>query len=675
MRRISHRSILLLVASFSASAAAQTAPSQAAGAPIPIEHFTRFDEFGGVKISPDGKFLALQTRQDVHKPLTSHTAITFIDIEKRKAEATIAGAPGLEIADYRWLSPTRLLLTTSQRYTELSAPGATNYALAIDRDGRFRQRLYCCTPYAQWGMPASLRVGGSDLLGIADARHVVIAEHPTRDYGAARRADPHMKPSVYRLDTYSGNYVDLGVVPLRGAQLLLDRSARLRFALGLDEHSKVVLAWKPEPEGEWTRLFLKELRTESIVPRRFSSDNRSVFLTGVREGETLAALYRLDLQTQKLERLHTFDGVDVGDVIADFADREVVGVRGYGDRPLEHWLQPDDPEAQIWQTLHRAFPQQHVSLTSATSDGRQAIVFVESDTNPGDYYLFDTGSKQAQFLRAARAWIDPKQMRAKEPIALTARDGLQLHGYVTRPAGDGPHPMVVLPHDGPFAVRDTWEFDWEVQLLASRGYAVLQVNYRGSRGYGIDFERAAYGEWGAKVQDDIADATRWAIAQGIASREQICIYGKAYGGYAAVMAVARDPDLYRCAIGYNGIYDLELARSDDADNGGKSIERAFGTDMEQLRARSLAFNARGIVDVAPNVRNIKAGVLLIYGDDAAYKDSRHALLLEKALERSGKHFEAMAVVRHDEQLYADTTRREVYERILQFLAANLSARP
>jgi len=232
--------------------------------------------------------------------------------------------------------------------------------------------------------------------------------------------------------------------------------------------------------------------------------------------------------------------------------------------------------------------------------------------------------------------------------------------------------MVVLPHGGPFGVRDTWEFDWEVQLLANRGYAVLQVNYRGSPGYGIDFERAAYGEWGVKVQDDIADATRWAIEQGMASRERICIYGKDYGGYAAVMAVAREPDLYRCVIGYNGIYDLELARSADTGDGGKAVERAFGSELKQLRERSLTFDALGIVDAAPNVRSVKVPVLLIYGNDAWYKDSQHGSLMKTALQRNGKQVESLEVVRHDEELYNGSTRAEVYERILKFLAANLN---
>jgi dipeptidyl aminopeptidase/acylaminoacyl peptidase len=265
-------------------------------------------------------------------------------------------------------------------------------------------------------------------------------------------------------------------------------------------------------------------------------------------------------------------------------------------------------------------------------------------------------------------------MRPKEPIALAARDGLPLHGYVTRPAGPGPHAMVVMPHDGPLGERDTWEFDWEVQLLASRGYAVLQVNYRGSAGYGSDFLRAGYGEWGARVHDDIADATRWAIEQRIASADRICIYGKAYGGYAALMGAARAPDLYRCAIGYNGVYDLELSASKHAVWGDQSLNRAFGGEA-QWRARSLTLDARKVMRPAVNAQAIKAPVLLIYGEPGWSTDYQHARNMRLALEKSGAQPELMPVLRHHTQLYDETTRREVYVGILKFLDEKLRTPP
>jgi pimeloyl-ACP methyl ester carboxylesterase len=158
--------------------------------------------------------------------------------------------------------------------------------------------------------------------------------------------------------------------------------------------------------------------------------------------------------------------------------------------------------------------------------------------------------------------------------------------------------MVVLPHGGPYGVRDWWEFDPEVQLLASRGYAVLQVNYRGSGFISMDFERAGYREWGGKMQDDLTDATHWAIQQKIAAPDRICIYGASYGGYAALMGVVREPDLYRCAIGYAGIYDLELRLESgalsDSHRGKAFLERSLGTRAADTRhgGRASRFRAR-----------------------------------------------------------------------------------
>jgi dipeptidyl aminopeptidase/acylaminoacyl peptidase len=193
--------------------------------------------------------------------------------------------------------------------------------------------------------------------------------------------------------------------------------------------------------------------------------------------------------------------------------------------------------------------------------------------------------------------------------------------------------MVVMPHGGPHGIRDVWEFDPEVQLLANRGYAVLQVNFRGSGGYGMDFGRAGYGEWGAKMQDDLTDATRWAIEQKIAPADRVCIYGASYGGFAALMGAAREPDLYRCAIGYAGVYDLELMRQagdiPDSRGGRVYLDLVLGTDAAKLRAQSPVNNAQ----------NIKTPVLLIHGKVDGRADYEHAKRMRAALEKNQKKVE------------------------------------
>jgi len=447
--------------------------------------------------------------------------------------------------------------------------------------------------------------------------------------------------------------------------LLVDRNDEVRFAVGENLAFQTAVTWKPQPGAPWQEFALPGFEASTLDPSGFSADNNSVVFTGVREGESLRNVYRLNLQTQAVDKLYGYDGVDVSDIVTDFAGREIIGVRADTSKAEYHWLAEDDPAAKLYVALERAFPQQSVEITSVTQDGTLVIAFVSSDRNPGDYYLFDTRAKRADLVRTTRDWIQPRLMRPKEAIEITARDGLKLHAYLTRPAGNGPHPLIVLPHGGPHGVRDSWDFDDEAQLFANRGYAVLQVNYRGSGGYGVAFETAGYRQWGASMQDDVTDATRWAIEHGVAPANRICIYGASYGGFAALMGVAREPDLYRCAIGYAGVYDLPLmfdsGDTPDSRFGRDYLDRVLGNDMKQLRARSPVYMAE----------NIKAPVLLIHGKDDTRADYAHAKRMRDALEQHQKKVEWLALGGEGHGIYDEDSRRDVYERILQFLDTNL----
>jgi dipeptidyl aminopeptidase/acylaminoacyl peptidase len=386
----------------------------------------------------------------------------------------------------------------------------------------------------------------------------------------------------------------------------------------------------------------------------------------VREGESLDGLFSLDLETHKVEKLYGHAEVDIDRLVRGEDGRSIVGVRVYTDRPEYHWLVPDDPVAVVIQALQRSVPGQSVSLTSLSRDGRRGIAFVSSDVNPGHYFIIDTETMQTEHFAPARRWIDAALMRPKEPIALSARDGLPLRGYITQPAGEGPHPLVVLPHGGPHQVRDDWAFDPEVQLLASRGYAVLQVNFRGSSGYGMDFEAAGYREWGGRIQDDIADATRWAVAEGIAEEGRICIYGSSFGGYSALMSAVREPGLYQCVVAFAGVYDLELMFSSGdiprSRLGRTYLDEVLGRNTSLLRENSPVNHAE----------RLEAPVLLIHGRDDWRADVSHARSMKAALEKAQKPHEWLELRREGHGIYDDDLRKETYERILAFLGQHLA---
>jgi dipeptidyl aminopeptidase/acylaminoacyl peptidase len=396
-----------------------------------------------------------------------------------------------------------------------------------------------------------------------------------------------------------------------------------------------------------------------------SEDGQSVYFVGVESDSLYSALFCMDLQTKGITKVFGFEDKEIYDLIFDLRGKRIIGVVSYIDKPVIHWLDKNDKSAQTRMSLISAFSPQTVRIVTTTEDGSLAVFLVSSDTNPGYFYLLETKTNKAYPLQPARAWINSEDMCPKQPITFKARDGLTLHGYITRPKGAGPYPMVVLPHGGPHGVRDTWGFDSEVQLFANRGYAVLQVNYRGSGGFGEVFEQLGYREWGGKIQDDITDATLWAIDQNITTRDRVCIFGSSFGAYAALEGVVREPTLYRCAVGYAGIYDLELmfstADTSRSKTGESYLKKVLGSDTDLLRAWSPVYNAG----------KIKVPVLLIHGKEDWRADFKQATRMKSALEENNKKFEWMELRREGHGVHDEETRTEVYERIIDFLDKHL----
>ena len=277
-------------------------------------------------------------------------------------------------------------------------------------------------------------------------------------------------------------------------------------------------------------------------------------------------------------------------------------------------------------------------------------------------YLFDRDSGSVRFLMKGAPQLDPARMSKVVPFSFKARDGLTLYGYMTMPRGGGKGlPTIINPHGGPIGIRDDWGFNGEAQLLASRGYLVVQLNYRGSGGYGQAFEDRGHGEWGTKMQDDLTDVTRWVAAQGYADPSRVCIYGGSYGGYASLMAVAKEPDLYKCAVGYAGVYDLEMMyhKGDvsERESGKRYLRRTIGTDETQLHARSPAFLAD----------RIKAPVFLAAGLKDERAPPEQTAAMRDALKAAGHPAEEVILEPNEMHgFYAEDAQFNLYAKMLAF---------
>jgi dipeptidyl aminopeptidase/acylaminoacyl peptidase len=634
---------------------------------LPLDYFTRSDETGTIKLSPQGDYVAITTGQ--------HGAefLRFVNLDNPKQGGAAIRAPdGLAIFDFYWASNTRVVFMIAERQPGQVAPAWTGQIYAVDRDGTRQALIY--------GYRAQENVTGTHLrvrqasyatpevvsLLDSDDRNIVITEMPWKLMGDAYYYDPDAKPTITKLDIHSGKEARLGQAPLAGATVIVDRDDVPRFAVGDTADNRLAVAWRRTKDADaWEEFELPDFREDTVVPIRFTADNSAVLFFGVRTGQRYRALFQFTLADHSIKQLIDIPDADVLDIVTDFQDRDVIGVTGYTDKLVYRWLLPDHPAARLQQALQRAFAGNEVRFLNHSADGKRAIVFVNSDVAPGEYFLLNTETKQADMIRTARSWIDLEKMRPREPIELQSRDGLPLRGYLTRPAGDGPHPLIVLPHGGPHGIRDYWTFDSEAQLFANRGYAVLQLNFRGSGGYGIDFQYAGYREWGAKMQDDLTDATKWAIDKKITTADRICIYGGSYGGYAALMGVVREPKLYRCAIGYAGVYDLQLMYETGdiprSKSGGNYLNLVLGNDPAELRARSPAAQAA----------KIEVPVFLIHGKEDFRADYQQATRMKTELEKAGKAVEWIALRGEGHGVYDDETRKELYEAVLKFLEKNL----
>ncbi len=394
---------------------------------------------------------------------------------------------------------------------------------------------------------------------------------------------------------------------MQRARFVTDRSGAPRFAVGAGSDNFSKLHYREAGGRDWRLVNDESVSGVHEFAVGFAEDGRTAILWRERK-DGPDAIVAWDPATGERRELLVDPVVDPPGVIRSVVGDVPVGVRYAHDGIRTRFFDPQSPTARLYRQLEKAFPGEAVAVTSSTKDGRLLLVKVWSDRNPGDFYLFDTEAKKAEPVFSRRLWIDPAKGAPTRGVSLTARDGLTLHGYLTLPPGADPatpRPMVLLPHGGPFGVYDTWGFDEEVQILARAGYAVLQVNYRGSGNYGLAFKQAGAREWGRKMQDDLTDATRWAIERKIADPARICIYGASYGGYAALMGVAREPDLYRCAAGYVGVYDMVKMHKDDS--GDSRSSRNWALDWLGPRENMAAISPTGMAS------RIKVPVFLAAG--------------------------------------------------------------
>ncbi len=629
---------------------------------IPLEDLVRNPKLREARISPTGEYLAVTV------PINEQVAMVVL----RTSDLTplkVTQLPNKQgVGPFYWSGPERLVFAGAKPIDSLGGrPGLNGSWYAVDADGDKPRSLieYGTQSATQKGKSVSYFSSFSMRDPVRDDDGHVLMQVT---YGGSK--DGGLSELV-EVDTYSGRRKTLMKGPDFNCGFALTPEREARFASctreldGTRTASRIYL----RENDSWKEIYDSEASGVRYYIERVVDDGRALAYSDDGKGPSGLGWFAAD---GSFEEIFREGGVDAEGVLSALDGKTPLGVFSNPDYPAVKLFDNEHPDAVLYRSLASSFPGKFVRFASATADGKQAVVVASGDRDPGSFYLFDRESGKARFLLKIFPWLDEDKLAEVRPFKMKARDGVELRGYLTIPAGhDKPSnlPMIVNPHGGPYGPRDEWAYSPDTQILASRGYLVLQVNFRGSGGYGEAFTELGHRQWGGTMQDDVTDATLWAVQQGYANADRICIYGGSYGGYAALMGVAKEPDMYKCAAGNVGVYDMPMMyqKGDirERDSGQAFLKKVLGTSESDLIARS------------PNrlANQIKASVFLSAGNRDDRAPAAHTIAMYDALKKAGNPVEERDYILQSKEghgFYNEANKLNYYTRLLDFFNRNLA---
>jgi len=628
---------------------------------ISLQDFARHDQFIQVKISPTGQYLAATRRADA-----GNVELVVIDRTKMQVVSQRHFSGDDTIGSVEWANEERLLITMARQIGALEQPQGTGELFAVDANGkkaimlngyRSKERDTTVADVIDW-LPE-------------EKNEVVISHYNWR----------HKEPYVdfYQLNIVSGRKKRLGGAPIRAVsgsavRALTDSEGYPKLVVGLDpkDTNKLLMLYRAERSGDWRTLASYERKKGSFIPLTFSADDSAIWGVSNSETDTMA-LAKVDIDTGKETILAKNKHVDMSPIFSFRGGRtvELIGASFEYDQIDNYFFDSvqDKAFSSALQGLIAAFPNSSVNVTSATSDNKLMVLSVVSSNKPRTFYLFDSKQNQVSFLLHSAPWLAEKPLPQTQSITYKTRDGQEIVALLTLPVGVEAKnlPLILLPHGGPHGVRDSIaQLDKDAKVLASHGYAVLQPNFRGSGGFGSAFIVSGYKKWGTMMIDDMTDGVRHLIDTGIADSRRVAVYGGSYGGYASLMSVIREPDLYRCAINFVGMSDLSLMYEEgdttESNLGIDTLEDYIGRSDEVLKGQSAIHN----------LDKLKVPVFIIHGAEDRRVPLIQAEVLKKAFDERGHPYEWMVKEKEGHGFYKPENEAERWERMLKFLEKHMS---
>lgn len=518
---------------------ATIAPAPPAQPAYTLKDFAALPLMDAPALSPNGLHVASRVAIDGEQRLV------IADIHEGPGRIRSMGLGENDLNWWQWANDDWLIAGVGAESNMQGMPWYVSRVVSVKRDGS-KMNMLAKNVAAQ---------NADDVIWIArDGSPRIMLSYQSSIYSN----DPGFWPKVDEIDVSTGRMHNVVAPKAFVGRWFTDAAGTVRMGVGYNDSTRTAkLLYRPDGKTSFRTIDRADRRRdESLVsPLLFTADPNKAIAEDDREGTD--ALYELDLATLELgKKIFSVPGFDIGSISADSSGMALAGVGYTADAPSVHWF--DATLAKIQADLDKAVPDRRARIISLSRDRQRMIVHVGSADQPGAYYYYDTNAGAMSLLSKVSDRFSTKaHLGPVKTIRYKARDGLEIAAVLTLPVGSTAKglPLILMPHGGPFA-RDSEDWDWWVQFLAWRGYAVLQPNYRGSSGYGTAFAEKGEGQWGLAMQDDLNDAVDWAVKQGIADPKRVCMVGASYGGYAAMRAAQRDPAKYRCAISYAGVSDL-----------------------------------------------------------------------------------------------------------------------
>ena len=598
---------------------------------VPLRDFFKNPDQAAHAISPDGQYLAWlapwQSRRNIHvRPLAGGPAVR------------VTAETARDIAGFGWKGSNRLI------YGKDFGGDENFHIVSVDRKGEGLKDL---TP--------GEKVKANLIDGLIDDDEHIIVSHNRRD---AKVFD------VFRVNVNTGEEKLIAQNPGNITGWRTDHDGKLRVAITTDGVNTSLLY--REKEEEQFKPVLTTNFKEAVSPLFFTFDNRKLYVASNR-GRDKTAIYVFDPATAKESEL-----------LVEHADVDVAGLNYSRKRKVltnASWVTwkterkfLDKESEGMWRDVQAKLPGYELAFTSSNRAEDKFIVAAFSDKTRGKRYLYDKATKKLDLLADVSPWLPESELADMKPIQYKSRDGLTIHGYLTLPKGVPPKnlPIVVNPHGGPW-YRDAWGFNPEVQFLANRGYAVLQMNFRGSTGYGREFWEASFKQWGRKMQDDVTDGVQWLIKEGIANPKRIAIYGGSYGGYTTLAGLAFTPDLYAAGVDYVRVSNLMTFMKSIPPYWKPYLEmiQEMVGDMEKEEAMLKAASPVFSVD------KIKAPLLIAQGAKDPRVAKAESDQMVEAMKKRGVEVEYIVKDNEGHGFQNEENRFEFYEAMERFLKKHI----